>query len=80
MYLTPGPGSFSIPETPPRIPPPDSWLDANEGELVPWGWLPDCQLYPSSEQCLTDADRCFWKDGLDRGRLVGWIQRVYGYN
>ena len=68
------------PKGAPRIPPPDSWLDANEGELVPWGWPHDCQLYPPSDQCLTEADQCFWKDGLDRGRLVGWVQRVYGYN
>jgi hypothetical protein len=74
------PGLVLNPPTAPPIPPPDRWLDANEGELIPWGWLHDCHLYPSSEQCLTEADRCFWSNGLGRGRVVGWIQKVQGYN
>ena len=53
----------------PRIPPPDLWLQADEGDLVPWGWLTG-----SVRDRSTHAhDRAFWRDHC-RGPLISWVR------
>ena len=60
----------------PKISPPDLWLDADEGEIVPWGWL-DSQ---SGEPLPPSPDKCFWQ-GQDqlREELVKWVQKLFCY-
>ncbi len=60
------------PEGAPRIPPPDRWLAADEGELLPWGWL---NVAPSRTggSPASPADGCFWK-GTHNDDLIEWIQ------
>ena len=69
---------------PPRIRPPDCWLNANEGDLVPWGWL---HPYPGGRyevSDLTRADRLFWKEEPERlpsgpGKLAYWVRTCVGF-
>jgi hypothetical protein len=61
-----------------RIPPPDFWLAANEGELVPWGWL----NRDPSERIGTHppySDPCFWQQTNCREDLVKWVQEIFHY-
>ncbi len=58
----------------PRISPPDLWLQADEGDLVPWGWLSG----PPGESSDSCHDLCFWKD-FSRAKLVEWIQEIFQY-
>jgi hypothetical protein len=62
---------------PPRISPPDFWLDADEGELVPWGWL-DGKPDEEKRDLPPDADDYFWS-GHSRKELVGWVQELFCY-
>ncbi|HTA37175.1 MAG TPA: hypothetical protein VK761_10700 [Solirubrobacteraceae bacterium] len=57
----------------PRIPPPDRWLAADEGELIPWGWLASSQDVMRSRD-LPLADRKFWPEPSSRTLLLKWIQ------
>lgn len=72
------PGKVLNPDDPdaPWIGPPDCWLDADEGDLVPWGWLNGV----SSRGSTTGSDAQFWS-GLrsPRGELVRWVHRIVGY-
>jgi hypothetical protein len=65
------------PKGAPRISPPDLWLDADEGEIVPWGWLDGA---PEKEErgLPPYMDDDFWKGGSRRG-LVKWIQELFCY-
>ncbi len=65
-------GEVLSPDGAPRIPPPDRWLAANEGDLVPWGWLYDrpAEWEPSK------ADGCFWRK-TSRKLLVKWVQEIF---
>jgi hypothetical protein len=58
-----------------RVPPPDRWLAANEGEMVPWGWLDRSALW---EHCAHPplVDRWYWQ-GNCRADLVRWVQGIY---
>jgi hypothetical protein len=67
-------GNVLNPRRAPRIPPPDRWLAANEGDLVPWGWL----YAPPSKTKQTHADRCFWQDS-GPAELVDWVHQIFGY-
>jgi hypothetical protein len=61
----------------PKISPPDLWLDADEGELVPWGWL-DGKPHELKPGLPPSTDECFWQGG-PREALVGWIQEIFCY-
>ena len=59
----------------PQIGPPDCWLNADEGDLAPWGWLDG-----PSDRRPAASDDAFWKDAQScRARLVGWVQEILGY-
>ena len=73
----PRPGKVINPDRRPPIPPPDRWLAADEGELVPWGWLNG----PPGEQNGTHppySDRCYWQ-ATCRTPLVKWVQEIFDY-
>ncbi|HEY6780296.1 MAG TPA: hypothetical protein VI111_05035, partial [Thermoleophilaceae bacterium] len=60
----------------PRIGPPDLWLDAAEGDLVPWGWLNETP----SRDWLTNSDRVFWRPlQSSREDLIRWVRRLNHY-
>lgn len=61
----------------PEISPPDLWLDANEGEIVPWGWL-DGKPDELKGGLPPYTDECFWQ-GAPREDLVGWVQELFCY-
>jgi len=67
----PCPGTVLSPEGAPRIPPPDGWLAAGEGELVPWGWLDtsSCELSTSP----SSSNGCFWPAAPD-AQLIKWVR------
>ena len=68
---------------PPRIRPPDCWLKADEGDLVPWGWLHPYERGSYADRNLTWVDRMFWKKTLqlqtEPAFLVRWVRRCVGY-
>jgi hypothetical protein len=67
-------GKVLNPDRAPRIPPPDLWLQADEGDLVPWGWLSGAP----GESNNSWQDRCFWK-GFSRAALIEWVQEIFEY-
>ncbi len=67
-------GKVLNPDHSPRIPPPDLWLQADEGDLVPWGWL----SAPPAQRSKSPQDSCFW-DGFARKELVRWVQDMFQY-
>jgi len=74
---TPEEGEVLNPADGPRIGPPDRWLAAGEGDLVPWGWLhgegPD-----ATSASVVDA--IFWGSELPHARgLVGRVQETLGF-
>lgn len=68
----PLPGTVLSPKDVPRIPPPDCWLAAGEGELVPWGWLDEPPFQPGSP-APSSADKCFWRDH-PKSNLIEWVR------
>lgn len=62
---------------PPRIGPPDCWLNADEGDLVPWGWLNGAASFEISE----GSDRHFWLGYHPPApkQLIEWVQNVADY-
>ncbi len=64
------------PRDAPRISPPDLWLDADEGEVVPWGWLDAWPYEPHGFASFAD-DR-FWGEEPNR-ELVEWVQDLFCY-
>jgi hypothetical protein len=65
------------PDKAPRISPPDLWLDANEGAIVPWGWL-DGKPHERPSGLPPSPDDDFWQDG-PREELVSWVQEIFCY-
>lgn len=65
----------------PPIPPPDRWLNADEGDLVPWGWLHGRLTPAAAAPDVTDVDKSFWDDcpSCDRDTLVKWVREAIGY-
>ncbi|HEX7290569.1 MAG TPA: hypothetical protein VF250_05500 [Conexibacter sp.] len=65
----------------PHVPPPDRWLNANEGDLVPWGWLHGRLTPAAAAPDVTDVDRSFWDDcpSCERDELVDWVREAIGY-
>jgi hypothetical protein len=74
----PCPGTVLSPEKAPRIPPPDRWLAADEGELVPWGWLNGPPTQTSPQDAWADVDACFWERACRRS-LIEWVQEIFHY-
>jgi hypothetical protein len=66
------PGKVLNPDRAERIGPPDCWLDADEGDLVPWGWLNgnhSCEITMGS-------DRQFWSGHCSNSeQLINWVQQ-----
>jgi hypothetical protein len=60
-----------------RIPPPDRWLAADEGELVPWGWLEGPPGKPLG-RCPPYPDCCFWQSACHTP-LIRWVQEIFHY-
>jgi hypothetical protein len=67
------PGIVLNPPRAPKIPPPDRWLNVDEGELVPWAWLDGLPGLPD-----TRVDESFWQ-GYRRQELVDWVQKIFEY-
>ncbi|HEX4804753.1 MAG TPA: hypothetical protein VFU94_02535 [Conexibacter sp.] len=66
-------GKVLNPDRYPRIPPPDRWLNVDEGDLIPWGWLEGHDW-----ENATRADASFW-DGRQRTPLVRWVRSIVHY-
>jgi hypothetical protein len=66
----------------PPIRPPDRWLNADEGDLVPWGWLHGRLTPAAAAPDVTDVDKSFWDDcpSCDRDKLVTWGREAIGYH
>jgi hypothetical protein len=62
------------PKRAPRVDAPDLWLQADEGDLVPWGWL----SAPPSRRSDCTQDISYWGQ-YDRRRLVTWVQELFEY-
>ena len=65
----------STPQSP-RIDAPDRWLQAAEGDLVPWGWL----SAPPDRPTNSVQDRSYWGEcECERTCLVAWVQELFAY-
>jgi hypothetical protein len=70
-------GSVLNPHCYPRIPPPDRWLNADEGDLIPWGWTNG----PHSYDLASDCDRYFWNcSACNHIALIKRVRCAIGYD
>ncbi len=70
------PGRVLNPAGGPPVPPPDCFLDADEGDLVPWGWLNGACSLDGRE----GSDSSFWScHHATRRQLVDWVRRIVQY-
>jgi hypothetical protein len=70
------PGKMLNPNGAKKIGPPDRWLNADEGDLVPWGWLNGA----SSFDITKGSDALFWSGHRSTSRpLTQWVREIVHY-
>ncbi len=70
------PGRVLNPKGAEKIGPPDRWLNADEGDLVPWGWLNGA----SSFAITKGSDALFWSGHRSTSKqLVEWVREIVHY-